>query len=274
MQEVEAFYSKGNIYTTIIDHLTRSGYNTANLTRKDIAAIDEFHIRGQEATRELAVQAHCKPGMRVLDIGCGLGGACRLLAAEFGCMTTGVDITAEYIDTAQKLSQLTGLQEGTHFVQTSALDLPFPANSFDMVWTQHAQMNIADKQGFYREVARVMSPGARFVYYDVFKGDDDPLYFPVPWADGPSISHLISTAELKEQLREAGLTTLNTNDQTAKSIIAIEKIIDRANKNGLPPLGIHLLMGDEAMEKLKNLLRNLCEKRIVVESGIADRARI
>jgi ubiquinone/menaquinone biosynthesis C-methylase UbiE len=268
---VEQHYTQGNIYETIILQLQQAGIDTANITRKDIAAVDEFHIRGQEMTRELANQAALKKGMRILDVGCGLGGPCRLFAEEYGCMATGIDITAEYIDTANKLSKLTGLDQGTHFVHGSATDLPFPNNSFDIAWTQHVQMNIADKKKFYAEINRVLVPGGRFVYYDVFGTGDQSIYFPVPWADGPSISHLITTHELKEILAGIALSQIDTTDQTAKSIAFFEKMLQHINREGLPTLGTHLMMGDSALEKLKNVLRNLSEKKIVVESGIAKK---
>lgn len=271
LSPVEQHYTQGNIYETIIAHLQKDGIDTANITRKELGGIDEFHIRGQEMTRELAQEAGLQPGMRVLDAGCGLGGPCRLMADEFGCITTGIDITAEYIETAKRLSQLTGLQQGTNFVHGSATELPFDNESFDIAWTQHVQMNIADKKKFYAELSRVLVNGGQFLYYDIFSTGNGPIYFPVPWAATASLSHLITTSELASILNEAGLNLIKTTDQTQKSIDFLEKFFERVNKEGLPALGSHLMMGDDALEKLKNLLRNLSEKKIVVESGMAIR---
>ena len=268
---IEKNYTQSNTYEQIILLLQQSGVNTDSLTRKDIAAVDEFHIGGQDMTRELAEQLGLKPGMRILDVGCGLGGPCRLFAEAYGCMATGIDITAEYIDIATRLSQLTGLQQGTNFVQGSATDLPFADNSFDIVWTQHAQMNIAAKKKLYGEIARVLVPSGRFVYYDVFGTGDRSVYFPVPWANDASISHLITTKELKALLSNAGLRQISTTDHTEKNIASFQKMLARVNKEGLPALGTHLLMGENAAEKQQNVLRNLIEKKIVVESGMAGK---
>ena len=265
---IEDYYTQGDIYERIISLLQRSGIDISNVTRKDIAGIDEFHIRGQAITRELAEAAELQQGMRVLDVGCGIGGPCRYLADEYGCMATGIDITASYIETAKKLSQLTGLQQGTQFVQGSATDLPFPSNSFDVVWTQHVQMNIAGKQLFYSEMTRVLATSGRLAYYDVFSTGSDPVYYPVPWAHNTSLSHLITTGELKKILSGLGLKQQSITDQTAKSIAFYEKLFDRVRKEGPAALGTHLMMGETALEKLQNLLRNLSEKKIVVESGI------
>jgi SAM-dependent methyltransferase len=266
---VENHYTQGNIYSRIIFQLEIAGNNTVSLKRKDIAAVDEFHIGGQEITRELALEISLRRGMRVLDVGCGLGGACRLFAEEFGCHATGIDITEEYIDIAKRLSQLTNLHEGTNFVHGSATELPFDDNSFDIVFTQHVQMNIADKKKLYTEIARVLKPGGRFGYYDVFSTGHRPIHFPVPWANDESISHLVTTSALKEILKNAGLHPTSTRDHTAKSIGIFEKMLSAVNKQGLPALGTHLLMGENAIEKQENVLRNLSEKKIVVESGIA-----
>lgn len=265
---IENHYTRGNLFEKIIFLLQRSGINTDKITRKDIAAVDEFHLLGAQITRELADEAQLRPGARILDIGCGIGGPCRLFAAEYGCKATGIDITAEYIDTATRLSQLTGLQEGTGFVQANATNLPFADNSFDFAWTQHAQMNIADKEKFYGEIARVLAPGGHFIYYDIFSTGDASIYFPVPWAEDASISFLISTKALSQLLTHAGLQQTSTTDQTERSIAALEKMLNQVNKEGLPLLGSHLMMGENAVGKLENVLRNLSEKKIVVVSGM------
>src|SRR3954468_5448677 len=137
--QIAAHYAYDHLYEVILQALAHEGKTPGAITRNDLAPIDEFHVRGQEVSRELANAASLPPGTRVLDAGCGLGGACRLLAAEFGCDVTGIDITGDYIRTAEKLSVLTSLQHSTRFVQGSVLALPFADNSFDVVWTQHVQ---------------------------------------------------------------------------------------------------------------------------------------
>jgi len=265
---IEKHYTQGDLFDKIVFLLQQSGVDTSHLTRKDIAAVDEFHIGGQEMTRELARRANLQRGMRVIDIGCGLGGPCRLLADEFGCISTGIDITAEYIDIAKRLSQMTGLEHVTRFVRGSATDLPFADQSFDIAWTQHVQMNIVDKRKLYVETARVLVPHGRLVYYDILSSNHQPVYFPVPWASNANTSFLITREELKAFLTDAGFSQTDTTNETGKCIAFLKKLIWRIKEAKLL-LGVHVLMGDNAIEKLENLLRNLIEKKIVVESGIA-----
>jgi ubiquinone/menaquinone biosynthesis C-methylase UbiE len=175
---IPSHYAYNGLYEAILKALSNAGIPADKITRKDLSAIDEFHVRGQEVTLELAAAADLQPGMRILDAGCGLGGACRLLADEYGCDVTGIDITEDYIRTAEKLSALTGLQHQNHFVHGSVLNMPFDNNSFDVALTQHVQMNIADKKTFYAEVARVLKKGGRFIYYDILSNDHLPVQYP------------------------------------------------------------------------------------------------
>lgn len=265
---VEAHYTRGHLMQAILAALENAGINPEQVTRKDLAGLDEFHVRGQEVSQELAASLLLQPGTQVLDAGCGLGGPARMLADEYGCLVTGIDLTAEYIESAKKLSELTGLNNRTQFVHGDVLQLPFPSDSFDVVWTQHVQMNVAAKEQFYAGLDRVLKPGGRFVYYDIFSAGPSSLHFPVPWADDASISHLITTKSLGSLLHAAGLEQTGTTDQTEKGIAFLEKVLMRFRSQGLPPIGLHLLMGSKALEKLENLLRNLREKKIVLESGI------
>lgn len=214
-------------------------------------------------TRELAQRSGLTKEMRILDLGCGIGGPARLLAEAYGCHVTGVDVTEEYVSTATRLSELTQLAGRTEFIQADALDLPFNAGVFDVAWTQHVQMNIGDKHKFYSEIKRVLKPGGRFVYYDVFYKSVQPIDFPVPWADSELISHLVTTERLHEILGKLGFRPIEILDQSVPGIRYLQKIIDRFQSRSRPGL----LMGENWQEKLVNLHENLARGRLVLESG-------
>lgn len=269
LSPTERHYSQPGIFEKILAALEKQGIRA--ITRKDIAAADEFHVRGVQVSRELANEAALSKNTRVLDIGCGIGGPCRMLAEEFGCSATGIDITAEYIRTAQLLSEQTGLAGLTRFMQADALQLPFPHESFDVVWTQHAQMNIADKERLYAEMQRVLVKRGRLVYYDILKKGSEPLHYPVPWANDASISFLIRSHSLHELLSASGFIRIQTKDQTMAGIDFLQRMVSNIT-NGPRPIGLHLLIGDSAGEKLANLLTNLKEERAELQSGIYRRA--
>src|SRR6266436_4596753 len=86
-----------------------------SITADDLALVDEFHIGGREATEAIAAQMHLRPGMRLLDIGSGIGGPARYFASAHGCQVTGIDLTTEYVRTAQTLSALAGMSSSVQF---------------------------------------------------------------------------------------------------------------------------------------------------------------
>jgi MPBQ/MSBQ methyltransferase len=270
-EQVEHHYSQGRILDSILRALRETGKDLSRLKPEDLAPVDEFHIRGREASVELARRASFKPGARVLDLGCGLGGSARYLAGEHLCQVTGIDLTQEYVDVASALAGMVGLTDRVAFRQASALDLPFDDGSFDVVWTQHVQMNIEDKKAFYGESARVLRPEGLLLFHDIFRGDGGPLYYPVPWAEEPSISFLSAPGEVRKILEEFDFIIRDWVDTSESSLQWIVATMEKLKELGPPPLGSHLLMGDTAKTKLENAMRNLREGRILVYQACAKK---
>lgn len=262
----EKHYTRERLFESIMESLHNQGIDRP--TRKDLSGVDEFHVREAEVSVELARDAGISPMDKVLDIGCGIGGPSRMLADEFGCHVTGIDITAEFIRTAKELSRLVGLENQTTYLQGDATALPFKNESFDIAWTQHVQMNIQVKKQFYMEIHRVLKPGGKFIYYDIFKGNEEPLLYPVPWADDDSISFLITLHELENILHHLGFEKQQVKDQTAGGIKFFEEMIQRSNNEGPPKTSLQLLMGASTKERLKNLLENFRSGKAVIQSGM------
>ena len=160
-QSIERHYLKEGLFEDIVERLKDQGINLDSVKRSDIAGVDEFHVRGATVSKELAGSIDLN-GLEILDVGCGLGGSCRMLAEEFSCNTTGIDLSQEYIRTAKELSRLVRLTNKTEFLVGDGGNLPFRDNSFDVVWTQHVQMNIPDKNKFYSGIKRVLKPEVTF----------------------------------------------------------------------------------------------------------------
>lgn len=261
---VEEHYTRRDLTEAIREALQRAGKDPAHLQLPDLAAVDEFHIRGRQATLELAARIAPTPADRVLDIGSGLGGASRALAATYGCHVTGIDLTEEYCRTARELAEWVGLGDRVTYRQANALDLPSPDGSFDIAWTQHVAMNILDKATLYRETYRILKPGGVFALYDVLQGAGGEVIFPVPWAREPSISHLVTPQELRSLLEQSGFEIEHWQDTTAAGrdwFIAMDR---RLQENGPPPVSFVLLMGSDFREMAANQRRNLEENRIAL----------
>ena len=269
---VEGHYTRAGLGDLILDALRHAGKEIDALTVDDLAAIDEFHIRGRDATLELARLVTPTADLEVVDIGCGIGGPSRFLAARFGCRVTGIDLTNEYCQVATMLAERTGLSDRVRYRREDATATTLPDESADLVWTQHASMNIGDKPRLYAEMFRILKPGGRLALHDITAGSEGPVHFPVPWARDASISFLITGDEMCSELERAGFRGLHWSDVTVEALQWIQQMLARTDSTGPPPFGVHLLMGPEWGTMVANVARNLEENRISVVEAVLERA--
>jgi SAM-dependent methyltransferase len=253
--------------------LEAAGLADRQLSPADLAPLDQFHTRGMAATVELADAAGIGRGMKVIDIGSGLGGPSRYLAATFGCRVQGVDLSPSFVEAATYLGERAGLGDKVAYDCADALALPYDDGAFDLAWTQHVAMNIADRARLYAEVHRVLCPGGRFAIYDVVAGANGPLLFPVPWSRGPETSFLVTPASMRATLEAQGFRVSVWADRTEAGIAwfeAQQKARETAPAS-LPPLGIHVAMGAEFPAMAANLGRNLREGRAGLIQAVLER---
>jgi ubiquinone/menaquinone biosynthesis C-methylase UbiE len=273
--DIQEHYNRRGLGGAILAALTAAGKDINHLKLEDLAPIDEFHIRGREATHELASQVKLNSSHKVLDVGSGVGGASRYLASEYGCQVTGIDLADENCQAAQSLADRLGLASHVTYRQCSALDMPFENNTFDVIWTQHATMNIADKPKLYSEIARVLRPNGYFAMYDVLAGPVNPLYYPVPWARDSSISFLITPESLREHLETTGLQILSWRDTSEVGRVWFKEVaVKMQQQSEKPALGFHILLGPDFRVMAQNQVRNLEENRIVLIECIAQKSPV
>jgi len=268
---VDIYYGIGNIFEKIKTGLRSAGKDIDSLTVDDLLPIDEFHTRGRKATREIAELSNIKASDLVLDVGCGLGGTARYLAQQYKCSVMGIDLTREYISVGTKLTVLVNLDDRVKLRHGSALDIPYEDERFDTVWTQHVQMNVADKKRFYSEIARVLKPGGCFLFHDVFRKGEKSAFYPTPWAEDESMSVLATETEVQVILAEVGLAVDHWIGKVQESVEFFKAVLARIEAKGYPPLGIHLLLGDNAKDKFRNYTRNLSENLMTVTVGTAHK---
>ncbi len=260
---VSAHYGKdGDLVDAIAGRLTEAGLEISTLSTSDLASVDEFHIRGRQATLELAERMRLDPASRVLDIGSGLGGPARTLAEAYGCHVTGVDLTPAFCEAAEAMSQWVGLTDRVTFRQGDATSLPFAAESFDAAMTIHVAMNIPAKERMYAEAHRVLKPGAVFAVYDVLQGEGGDVLYPVPWARDPSISHLATPEGMRSLLSGAGFELLDVRDTTDESQRWFEAKLANLSQSGPPPISFQIFLGEDYPEMARNQVRNLGDRRI------------
>jgi ubiquinone/menaquinone biosynthesis C-methylase UbiE len=258
---VERHYGAAGIAERILAALRAANGADAPVTPETLAPIDHFHGRGVAATRALVERLAPLPGEHILDIGCGIGGPARWIAAACGCRVTGIDLTPEFCDAARALNAATGLADRVTILHGSALDLPLPEAGFDRAYSQNVVMNIADKPRFYREALRVLRPGGLLALSVVCAGTERQPHFPVPWAKTAATSFLATPAETEAGLRAAGFEIVAFTDTSEALRAAQQRESERIARDGLPPLGLHLLMGERIREMRRNSARSAAEGR-------------
>lgn len=254
-------WGKGDVYSLIVSALEKTSKSLDSLTVKDLAPIDHFHARGFPATVELGDRLPIKANQHILDIGCGLGGPARYLAQRFQCKVSGVDITAPFVEAANKLTHLLGMDDRVTIEHGDGHRLPYEDGVFDGAYTQHVTMNVADRAQFFAEAYRVLKPGVFFALTEQGLGLTGNPHYPLPWSEDGSGAYLVSPSETRALLEAAGFENIVVEDTGAKYLAAYKQVMERAATGPLPPLGVHLLMGESTPQKIQNAARNIEEGR-------------
>ncbi|WP_315807231.1 MULTISPECIES: class I SAM-dependent methyltransferase [unclassified Bradyrhizobium] len=248
--------------------LAAFGSEDQRLDPRQLAGFDQFHSIGLAATDELAKLAGITADMSVLDVGSGVGGPARFVAATCGCKVTGIDLSVPFVEAARYLTERTRQSGQVSFQVASALELPFGDGAFDAVLMQHVAMNIAERARLYREIRRVLKAGGRFAIFDVISNGAEPHY-PVPWARTAATSFLLTADATREAIESAGFRTLVWRDDTE----AAKAWIARLRASGPPPSpNLGVVMGPDFAELSANLGRNLLEGRIVILTAVFEAA--
>jgi len=262
-EAISAYWGRENLGQTILEALAGAGKDLDALTVDDLALTDHFHSGGKPATVRLAHLAGLSPGMRVLDVGGGLGGPARTLAAEFGCRVTVIDVTESYVRAATMLTERMRLADRVTHRVADALDLPFDTAAFDVVWTQNSGMNIRDKERLYAGLARVLRAGGLLATQEPMAGPVQPPIFPVMWAREPSQSFLRAPVEVRAVIERAGFRMRAWDDITME-----------AARPGavVPPHAVQrLIMGDTLDAIVQAGDRNREESRLVTIQAVFER---
>ena len=260
---VETHYGGStNLAARSRESLSAAGKDLERLTTGDLAPVDEFHVRGRQATLELAERMDLTSDSHVLDIGSGLGGPARTLAETYGCRVTGIDLTRGFCDAADEISAWLGLSEKLRFIHGDATHQDLKPHIFDAAMTIHVGMNVPSKGALYMSAKRALKPGRVFAVYDVLQGEGGPVLFPVPWARDPSTSHLATPQETRRRLAEAGFDVVDEIDSSEESLTWFQEMTARMAQSGSSPITFQLFLGAEFPQMARNQVLNLADRRI------------
>lgn len=274
MKSIDAHYSAEDIETRILDALRSAGLNPdQQLSPVELGALDHFHTGGFPASLILQELAQIKAEDRVLDIGAGLAGPARMLADSPGCRVDCIELTSDYCNGAKLLNRLTGLEDKIDVHEGSALDMPFPDDSFEVAWMQNVGMNIEDKRGLYTEVYRVLKPNGRFAFQEMAAGKTDASYFPLPWATDPADNLLVSFDEMQSLLNESGFTAEYYEDVSDTQLnppasgTPVNNTQNSTHNTAQAQLSLSTYVDDLAL-KAENATRSLREGQIRFVRGV------
>ena len=137
----------------------------------------------------------------------------------------------------------------------------------------HVGMNITDKRSLASELHRVLRPGGKLGIYDVMRVGDGDLQFPVPWAMEPEGSAVATPLEYEAALQGAGFRINAERNRREFALDFFAQFQARAaGADGPPPLGLHILMGDTAPAKVKNMIENISRGLLAPVELIAEKA--
>ncbi len=262
--QIETQYSTGASRQAIEQALVAAGKDLGHLRPEDFALLEDFHTMGRIATAQLADLAQITSDDEVLDAGSGIGGTARYVAERSRCHVVAVDLTEEYCATARWLNQLAGLDDRICVRQADVTDLPFKDATFTLMFSQHVQMNVADKSLLYGEARRVLADGGRLAVWDIVAGEHGEPDFPVPWADRPEYSHLTTPDRLRTAIATAGFEIEQWHDLTGQAAAMMQTLLT------LPPSPIGLQAFVPGFEsKAKNLTAALADGRLRAIQGVA-----
>jgi tocopherol O-methyltransferase len=169
--------------------------------------------------RLLAERVALRPGERVLDAGCGVGGSAMWLAEEYEARVVGITLVEDQVRRARRYTAERGLDHLVTFEQRDYLSTELPEATFDVVWAEESLCHAPDKRPFFAEAYRLLRPGGRLVGEDLLRsrsrGSERDERLLDSWFKGWMMPNLLTNQQLVAAAREAGFESVALEDITA-----------------------------------------------------------
>lgn len=185
---------------------------------------------GADKARQLTSALELKPGDRVLDVCCGLGGSAFLMAKEFGLRVDGIDLSANMVKQAQALCKAKSLENEVHIWLGDCLEIQ-ATGAYDAIYSRDAFLHVADKTRLFAVLLRALQPGGRLLLTDYACG-------PRPWSDAftryvADRGYTLHTVdEYVDLALAAGFTAVKGEDLTEEFISTLRSDLARIAEQG------------------------------------------
>jgi tocopherol O-methyltransferase len=220
----ETWFDYRSVWLNGVNHAMHFGYESDG--------VEGHHHALQNGNAVCAGIAGVRPGERVLDAGCGVGGSARWLAEERGAIVVGITPVQSQLARARRLADDHALGDRVRFEARDYLATGFPPSSFDVAWAMESLCHASDKSAFYREMHRVLAPGGRLVVAeymrtrrDIAAADERRMR---EWCDGWVMPDLLTGNEHEQAARAAGFGNIALQDATTLTRRSLLRLHRRA----------------------------------------------
>jgi cyclopropane fatty-acyl-phospholipid synthase-like methyltransferase len=211
----------------------------------------------EQLTEELAAHANIRPGARILDVGCGMGGSSIYLARTFHAETVGVTLSAVQAEIATKAAKKAGVNSTFMVLDAEKAKFDKP---FDVVWSIEAVSHFNNPESFFRLCGKVLKPGGVIAVMDWFEAgglsDAQSRKFIAPIRRAMLVPSMTTRVEYLRFAARHGFTVTFTgdiSDKVSKSwdlgmeIVARPRVWKAAMQQG--KMLVDFLKGVDAMRK-------------------------
>jgi SAM-dependent methyltransferase len=230
--------------------LERRGRDLSRALPADLQLHDQLHAGLLEATELWADWIGDLRDRTVLDVGAGLGGAARHLAAERGARVEALELLPELSRAGEELTRSAGLSDRVRHLQCAIEDLE-SERRYDVICIQHVDIQLADKPLLYRRCRELLGDGGRVVWHDWLAGGAGPPRYPLFWSSDGTASHLVEKPRFEQLLSGAGLRLNRFEEISERTVVwfsgsqtGLRKVIGRLEESG----------DDGRLERLRALL--------------------